>query len=122
MKSFIKTIYAILLFGLVQVGLSQEKVSFRTNLFTDNSGTSVQSPTVEIVKSLLRDVGVSVRYMLDRLVLPPIRGLSAAPSPTDAVTGASRPITGDDPANQSYKKNRNEVILGLNIPLLNLSS
>ncbi|MFQ5603763.1 MAG: DUF3570 domain-containing protein [bacterium] len=100
---------------------SDDKISLRTNIFNDNSGTSVHSPTVEIVKDILLNSLLSVRYSLDRVLIPPVRGLSATPSPVDGVTGASRPISQDQPGNQSFVKERNEIIVGLTAPGFDLS-
>lgn len=105
-----------MLLSLTAMLLADEKVSLRTNLFNDNTGTTVQSPAVEIAKDLLGKLELKLRYSLDRVIIPPIRGLSAAPSPTDAITGASRPVDGDEPANESFTKDRNELILGFASP------
>ncbi len=96
--------------------ISGDKVSVRTNIFSDNTGTSVQSPAVELVKRIMNDVDFLLRYSIDRVIIPPIRGLAAAPSPTDAITGASRPVDGEDPASASFTKDRNEFNLGLAVP------
>lgn len=117
MKSIvIKITTCVLLLAFVSVLFSEDKVSFRTNLFTDNTGTAVQSPAVEVVKKVLGDLDFVMRYSLDRVVIPPIRGLAATPSPTDAITGASRPVDGDEPANESFTKDRNEFNVGLALP------
>lgn len=115
-QMFIKITTVILLLSFVSVLISDDKFSLRTNWFSDNTGTSVQSPAVKIAKGLLKKVEFVMRYSLDRVIIPPIRGLSATPSPTDAVTGASRPVSGDDPANQSFSKERNELIVGIETP------
>lgn len=120
-RTFVKTVSLVTLCSFAPLAFSEDKVSFRTNLFTDNTGTTVQSPAMEIIKALFKDVKFRMRYSIDRVIVPPIRGLSATPSPIDAVTGASRPVSGDDPANESFIKQRNEVILGLSLPRLNLS-
>ena len=109
-----KIISTITLLSFASVLVSDDKVSLRTNLFTDNNGTSVQSPAVEIFKNIARNTYLSIRYTLDRVIIPPIRGLSATPTPIDAVTGASRPVNTDEPANESFTKERNEFIAGLN--------
>jgi hypothetical protein len=113
--SVVKIIAVVVLLSLVSVMIADDKVSLRTNLFTDNTGTAVQSPALEIVKSLSRNIRLALRYSLDRVVVPPIRGLSATPSPIDAVAGASRPISVDDPANKSFTKERNEITAGLEL-------
>ena len=111
-KNLFKAVTAILLFSFVSLLLGEEKVSLRTNFFTDNSGTTVQSPALEVVKRLLTGIDFALRYSLDRVIIPPIRGLAATPTPTDGVTGASRPVDGSQPANRPFTKNRNEVIAG----------
>jgi hypothetical protein len=114
MKQIItKTTAMVALLSFVALLFADDKVSLRTNFFSDNTGTAVQSPAVEIVKDILRGAEFFLRYSMDRVIVPPIRGVSATPSPVDAVTGASRPISVDDPANQSFTKERNEIIAGL---------
>ncbi len=106
----------IILFFLLALSsavVAQDKFSFRTNWFSDNTGTSVQSPVAEVVKSITQKLDFLLRYSLDRVNIPPIRGLAAIPSPVDGVTGASRPVDDGQPANQSYTKDRNEFNLGL---------
>jgi hypothetical protein len=120
-RIFIKIATGLTLLAFVSLLFSEDKVSFRTNLFTDNSGTAVQSPAVEFAKEIVRNAILSIRYTLDRVVVPPIRGVSATPSPTDAVTGASRPVSGDEPASESFTKERNEFIAGLSLPGIGLS-
>ena len=100
-----------LAFGAMQV-VAQPKVSVRTNFFRGNLGTSVQSPTLELAQALF-GLTFSVHYSLDRVSIPPVRGLSATPTPVDAVTGASRPVSGDDPANEAFIKKRNQVTVGV---------
>lgn len=109
----IKNTAIVAILSFVPLLFADDKVSLRTNFFSDNTGTAVQSPAVEIAKDILRGAEFFLRYSMDRVIVPPIRGVSATPSPIDAVTGASRPISTDDPANQSFTKERNEIIAGL---------
>ncbi len=109
----IKTTAIAALLSFVAVLFADDKVSLRTNFFSDNTGTAVQSPAVEIAKDILRGAEFFLRYSMDRVIVPPIRGIAGTPSPIDAVTGASRPISADDPANQSFIKQRNEIIAGM---------
>ncbi|RMF69303.1 MAG: DUF3570 domain-containing protein [Calditrichaeota bacterium] len=112
----------LLVLALCAVPLrAQDKVSLRTNFFSDNSGTTVQSPAVEIAKKIVGKMKFLLRYALDRVSVPPVRGIAATPSPTDAVTGASRPVSGDEPATSAFTKERNEVIAGVELPGLSLS-
>ncbi len=117
-KRVIKTTAIILLLSFGTLLLAEDKISFRTNLFSDNTGTAVQSPAVEFMKGLIGDVQFFMRYSLDRVIIPPIRGLSATPSPTDAVTGASRPVDDVNAANKSFNKDRNEITAGFSLPKL----
>lgn len=115
-KATIKILVCILVFSHVGLIFAKEKVSVRTNVFTDNTGTEVQSPAVEVVKSLIGNLQLLLRYSLDRIEIPPLRGLAATPSPTDGVTGASRPVDDDKPADESYTKDRNEINVGIGLP------
>lgn len=109
----IKTTAIVALLAFVALLFADDKVSLRTNFFSDNTGTVVQSPALEVAKDVWRSVEFFLRYSMDRVIVPPIRGIAGAPSPIDAVTGASRPISADDPANQSFTKERNEIIAGV---------
>lgn len=115
-KRFIKTTAIILLLSFGTILFAEDKISFRTNLFSDNTGTAVQSPAVEVIKGLISELHFFMRYSLDRVIIPPIRGLSATPSPTDAVTGASRPVDDANAANKSFNKDRNEITAGFSLP------
>lgn len=112
-NTILKIICGILLLALATVVLAQDKVSFRTNFFSDNSGTSVNSPALEVIKHMVGGTDFILRYTLDRVIIPPVRGIAANPTPTDGVTGASRPVNSDEPANQSFSKDRNEFIVGV---------
>jgi hypothetical protein len=103
---------AVILFGLATLSFTGDKVAIKTNFFSDNAGMSVQSPTVELVKSLSRKAILSLRYSLDRVSLPPVRGIAGIPAPIDGITGASRPVGATGIA-EAYSKNRNELIAGL---------
>src|SRR3990172_4564837 len=98
-KIIIKFTASMLLLTFAALALAQDKLSFRANLFNDNTGTTVQSPAVELVKKLTGKLEFLLRYSLDRVIIPPVRGLAATPTPADGVTGASRPVGGEDPAN-----------------------
>jgi hypothetical protein len=114
--AFLKTTAMLLIMTFGNIVQAEEKVSFRSNFFSDNSGTSVQSPSLEIWKHLVGELVFKLRYMVDRVNIPPIRGITAAPTPTDGITGASRPIGADDPANLAWTKQRNEVTAAVELP------
>ena len=119
-RHFLKIILLISMLSLTNQSTAQNSFSLRTNYYTDNTGTSVHSPMAELRKGLTRSIEFWMRYSLDKVIVPPVRGLSAAPS-VDAITGASRPVTGDDPANQTFTKNRNEINVGINLPVFAFS-
>lgn len=119
MKSFHKllrtTIVTLVLVGIVgmaQVSFTDDSVAVRTNFFTDTSGLFVQSPSFQIVKSLAQDAVLTLHYSLDRVRIPPLRAISGIPLPTDAITGASRPVD-TTKTNADFFKNRNEFIAAL---------
>jgi len=118
MKNAIKKTVSVLVvtaivFGLATISFTSDKVKVTTNFFSDNAGLSVQSPTVELVKSLTRKTIFTLRYSLDRVSLPPVRGVAGIPAPIDGITGASRPVGATGIAD-AFSKNRNEFIAGLN--------
>ncbi len=119
MRSGIKKTLSLLVlgavvFGLTTISFTGDKVKITTNFFNDNAGLSVQSPTVELVKFLSRRAVLSLRYSLDRVSLPPVRGIAGIPAPIDGITGASRPVGATGIAD-AYSKNRNEFIAGLEL-------
>ncbi len=122
-KITIKIIASTLLLSFVSLLYSDGKVSMRTNLFSDNQGTTIHIPSIEFNRALLTNVKLVLEYSLNQVIIPPVRGISASPSPTDtdAITGASRPVSGDDPANKSFTKDRNEIVAGLSLPNLGAS-
>jgi hypothetical protein len=101
-----------MVFGIATLSFTGDKVKVTTNFFSDNAGMSVQSPTVELVKSLALKTIFTLRYTLDRVSLPPVRGVAGIPAPIDGITGASRPVGATGIA-AAYSKNRNEFIAGL---------
>ncbi len=98
--------------GAATASFTDDTISFKTNFFTDSGGLLVRSPTFQLVKDLARNTMFSLQYTLDRVSIPPYRGISAKPL-LDGVSGASKPAA--DSANTgTYVKNRNEVTANLN--------
>ncbi|MCI0694851.1 DUF3570 domain-containing protein [candidate division KSB1 bacterium] len=97
-----------------KVSFTDDSVSLRTNFFKDSGGLLVQSPTLQLVKDIAHNTVLSLQYTLDRVNIPPYRGISAKPVVTgiDGFTGASKPA-GSDP-NAIYIKKRNEIIASIN--------
>jgi hypothetical protein len=94
------------------ISFTDDSVSLRTNFFSDNGGLVVQSPTFQLVKEMARRTVLSLQYTLDRVNIPPYRGISAKPLPLDGISGASKPVNATNP-NASFIKNRNEFIATL---------
>ena len=115
MHRFLRLALVLIVFGAVlgaaTVSFTDDTVSFKTNFFTDNGGLLVRSPTFQLVKDVARNTIFSLQYTLDRVSIPPYRGISAKPL-IDGVTGASKPAA--DSANTgTYVKNRNEFTANL---------
>jgi hypothetical protein len=89
-----------------------DSVSLRTNFFKDSGGLLVKSPTIQIVKDLAHNTVMSLQYSLDRLNIPPYRGISAKPLPLDGISGASKPVNYANP-NATFAKSRNEIVASL---------
>jgi hypothetical protein len=100
---------------------TDDSVSLRTNFFRDSGGLLVQSPTLQLVKRIARNSILSVQYSLDRVNIPPFRGISAKPLPLDGISGASKPVNTTNP-NATYIKNRNEFVANLNATAWNATA
>ncbi len=117
----VKTTTTVLLFSFFSLLMSEDEICIRTDSFVDNNGTSINTPTLDFAKDIFRDITLIIRYGLDRVTVPPIRGISARPSPIDAITGASRPVSDDKPASESYIKDRNEFTAGISLEYFGLN-
>ncbi len=102
------------------VSLTDDSISLRTNFFSDSGGLVVQSPTFQFVKEMTRQTVLSLQYTLDRVNIPPYRGISAKPLPLDGISGASKPVSSNP--NAAYIKNRSEFIATLNASGLNATA
>lgn len=100
---------------------TDDSVSLRTNFFRDSGGLLVQSPTLQLVKRITRNSILSVQYSLDRVNIPPFRGISAKPLPLDGISGASKPVNSNN-LNATYTKNRNEFVANLNATTWNATA
>lgn len=115
MHRFLRFLLALLIFcailGAATASFTDDTVSFKTNFFTDNGGLLVRSPSLQFVKELARNTIFTLQYTLDRVSIPPYRGISAKPL-IDGVSGASKPAA-DSSNTGTYVKNRNEFIANL---------
>lgn len=95
---------------------AQDRAAIRTTVFSDNGGLLVQAPSFEITKMLAKRIAFALQYTLDRVNIPPVRGIAGIPLPSDAVTGASRPAGDSQQADGKFVKNRNEVTASFSMP------
>ena len=73
----------------------------------------------QFMKSLSQSASVAVQFLLDRVDIPPFRGISGTPLATDAVTGASRPASNNpDADDDSFIKQRSEFLATLSLGTL----
>src|SRR5262245_30003214 len=105
-------IVLVAVLGAATVSFTDDTISFKTNFFTDSGGLLVRSPAFQLVKDLARNTMFTLQYTLDRVSIPPYRGISAKPL-IDGVTGASKPAA-DSTNTGTYIKNRNEFLATLN--------
>ncbi len=76
-------------------------------LFTDSDHVSVRSLTGEYAFPVLGNNALSIHWNHERVIIPAIRAAAGSTEAVDAITTASRPITGN--AFQDFIKVRNEV-------------
>ncbi len=99
--------------GMASTSFTEDSVSLKTNFFTDSGGLLVRSPSLLYMKELAQNAMLSLQYTMDRVRIPPYRGISAKPVALDGTTGASKPAS-DSSSNGYYSKTRNEVLANLN--------
>jgi hypothetical protein len=94
------------------ISFTNDKVALKTNFFSDSGGLLVRSPSLQLVKDIARNTVLSVQYSLDRVSIPPYRGISAKPLPLDGISGASKPVNSANP-NAAFAKSRQEIVTSL---------
>ncbi len=98
--------------GIASTSFTDDSVALKTNFFTDSGGLLVRSPSLLYVKELAQNSLLSLQYTMDRVRIPPYRGISAKPVALDGTTGASKPAS-DSSSNGYYSKTRNEFTANL---------
>ncbi len=93
----------------------ENQLATHTTFFNDNAGLGVKAPSFQLIRSLGSKATLALQYTLDRVGIPPLRGISGIPLPTDAITGASRPVSDDSTNPGTYYKNRNQFIGQLSV-------
>ncbi|NOG45598.1 MAG: DUF3570 domain-containing protein [Calditrichaeota bacterium] len=102
MKSIQKMLIVILYVFLVSSAYAQnnDKISYTTYYFNDSGNNSVITTSFSLAKKIISGTAVLLDIELDKVSLPPV----------DGATGASRPTR---KKNETFEKNRGQVILGL---------
>ncbi|MEK7728875.1 MAG: DUF3570 domain-containing protein [candidate division KSB1 bacterium] len=106
--------------GIASTSFTDDSVALKTNFFTDSGGLLVRSPSLWYVKELAQNSLLSLQYTMDRVRIPPYRGISAKPVALDGTTGASKPAA--DSSNGYYSKTRNELTANLTSQRWNLTA
>lgn len=76
-------------------------------LFTDSDRVSVRSMTSDVDLGLFRTASLAIHFNNERVVIPGVSAPPGTPEAVDAITTASRPISGN--AFDDFIKVRNEV-------------
>jgi hypothetical protein len=89
-------------------GLDDPTVSYTFNHYSDVHGVTVYGHYVTTT-ARLRDVGLSMQWVHDRVVFPAIDAPPGSQEAVDAITTASRPISANANPYEDYVKSRNSV-------------
>src|SRR5688572_22299510 len=87
-----------------------EAIDFRWHHFADNQGTNVSTTTFDVAKPFGTENGrIAVTYSLDMVSMPAIEGVPGSEEHLDALTTASRPVSGEYQESDSYEKRRHQL-------------
>jgi hypothetical protein len=87
-----------------------ETIDFRWHYFTDNQGTDVSTTTFDVMKPFQTGTGrIAVTYSLDMVSMPAIPGVPGSEEHLDALTAASRPVSGTYQESEEYRKHRQQL-------------
>ena len=87
-----------------------ETIDFRWHYFSDNQGTDVSTTSFDVMKPFQAGSGrIALTYSLDMVSMPPIPGVPGSEEHLDALTEASRPVSGTYQESEDYKKHRNQL-------------
>jgi hypothetical protein len=87
-----------------------ESLDFRWHYFMDNQGTSVSTTSFDAAKPFLTGSGrIAVTYSLDMVSMPAIQGVPGSEEHLDALTTASRPVSGTYQESENYEKRRHQL-------------
>lgn len=87
-----------------------ETLDFRWHYFTDNQGTSVSTTSFDVARPFLTGDGrMAITYSLDMVSMPAIAGVPGSDEHLDALTTASRPVSGVYQESANYEKRRHQL-------------
>jgi Protein of unknown function (DUF3570) len=87
-----------------------EAIDFRWHHFSDNQGTNVSTTTFDVAKPFGSESGrIAITYSLDMVSMPAIEGVPGSEEHLDALTTASRPVSGDYQESDTYQKRRHQL-------------
>ncbi len=90
--------------------LGAQEVSFRWHHFGDNSGTQVSTTTLDATQPFGDQAAtLGLSYSLDRVSMPAIKGVPGSDEQLDAITQASRPVSGINHESDNYEKERHQL-------------
>jgi hypothetical protein len=89
-------------------GLDDPTASYTFNHYSDVHGVTVYGHYVTTT-ARLRDVGLSMQWVHDRVVFPAIDAPPGSQEAVDAITTASRPISANANPYEDYVKSRNSM-------------
>jgi hypothetical protein len=101
---------ASLLLLAAEAGAAGEAIDFRWHHFSDNQGTRVSTTSFDVSKPWSGDNGrISLTYSLDEVSMPAIQGAPGSQEHLDAITAASRPVSGVYLESENYEKRRHQL-------------
>jgi Protein of unknown function (DUF3570) len=99
---------ALLASAPARAGLEDPTVEYTFNHYSDVHGVTVYGQYVTTT-ARLRDVGLSMQWVNDRVVYPAINAPPGSQEAVDAITTASRPISANANPYEDYVKTRNSI-------------
>jgi len=94
--------------GPAGAGVDDQKVSYSFRTFTDADDIHVQSHIATYNLSWMSGVGLGVQWNHEVVTVPGVEGQAGSQETVDAITSASRPISGTGDAFREFSKVRNE--------------
>jgi hypothetical protein len=86
--------------------LDEQKMDYMMRFFTDSDQVAVRSSVADYTLQLQEDASLTVHWNNERVVIPAVKAPVGSPEAIDAITTASRPISGN--AYTDFIKIRNE--------------